>query len=98
MLGPREFVLVGILPGYLLTSQSHMSRLVCHPRQCSLALGLMAYGIIDLGMRIAGWVETTYLDEDFRVGRGDKGSVFVTARLGKAKEAAPQPAAAVAQR
>jgi len=27
-----------------------------------------------------GWVQTTYLDEDFRVGRGDKGSVFVTAR------------------
>ena len=48
-------------------------------------------------MQTAGWVETTYLDEDFRVGRGDKGSVFVTARLGKAKEAAPQPAAAVAQ-
>lgn len=27
-----------------------------------------------------GFVDTTYLDEDFRVGRGDKGSVFVTAR------------------
>jgi len=26
-----------------------------------------------------GFVDTTYLDEDFRVGRGDKGSVFVTA-------------------
>ena len=24
-----------------------------------------------------GWLETTYLDEDLRIGRGDKGSVFV---------------------
>eukprot|EP00884_Botryococcus_braunii_P018607 jgi/Botrbrau1/542/Bobra.0010s0017.1 len=23
-----------------------------------------------------GWVETTYLDEDLRIGRGDKGSIF----------------------
>ncbi len=27
-----------------------------------------------------GWVDTTYLDADVRCGRGDKGSVFVTAR------------------
>ncbi len=27
-----------------------------------------------------GWVRTTYLDEEMRIGRGDKGSVFVTAR------------------
>jgi len=27
-----------------------------------------------------GAVETTYLDEDVRIGRGDKGSVFVCAR------------------
>lgn len=31
-------------------------------------------------VRPQGWVQTTYLDEDFRIGRGDKGSVFVTAR------------------
>ena len=30
-----------------------------------------------------GWVDTTYLDDDLRIGRGDKGSVFVTARQGK---------------
>ncbi|KAK9838271.1 hypothetical protein WJX81_001545 [Elliptochloris bilobata] len=45
-----------------------------------------------------GWVETTYLDVDFRVGRGDKGSVFVTARQGKAEEQAALPAAAASQR
>lgn len=32
-----------------------------------------------------GWVETTYLDDDVRIGRGDKGSVFVTARRRKEK-------------
>uniref|UniRef100_A0A061QZ91 Plastid lipid-associated protein/fibrillin conserved domain-containing protein n=1 Tax=Tetraselmis sp. GSL018 TaxID=582737 RepID=A0A061QZ91_9CHLO len=31
-------------------------------------------------VRPQGWVQTTYLDEDFRIGRGDKGSVFITAR------------------
>lgn len=59
---------------------------------------LLATGTTDLDMQSAGWVDTTYLDEDFRIGRGDKGSVFVTARLGKAKELPPQPATAVAQR
>lgn len=28
-----------------------------------------------------GWVDTTYLDKDMRVGRGDKGSVFVSVRV-----------------
>ena len=32
-----------------------------------------------------GWVDTTYLDSDFRIGRGDKGSVFVTQRQGGSK-------------
>eukprot|EP00850_Spirogloea_muscicola_P006527 SM000031S11536 [mRNA] locus=s31:273132:275246:+ [translate_table: standard] len=27
-----------------------------------------------------GWVDTTYLDEDLRIGRGDKGSIFVATR------------------
>lgn len=30
-----------------------------------------------------GWVLTTYVDEELRIGRGDKGSVFVTARQRK---------------
>lgn len=32
--------------------------------------------------RPTGFVDTTFLDQDFRIGRGDKGSVFVTARQG----------------
>mmetsp|Transcript_11299 Transcript_11299/g.18055 ORF Transcript_11299/g.18055 Transcript_11299/m.18055 type:complete len:215 (+) Transcript_11299:415-1059(+) len=31
-------------------------------------------------IRPKGWVETTYLDPEFRIGRGDKGSVFVAVR------------------
>lgn len=27
-----------------------------------------------------GWIETTYLDEELRIGRGDKGSIFVASR------------------
>mmetsp|Transcript_30622 Transcript_30622/g.57675 ORF Transcript_30622/g.57675 Transcript_30622/m.57675 type:complete len:201 (+) Transcript_30622:123-725(+) len=27
-----------------------------------------------------GWVETTFLDDELRIGRGDKGSIFVAAR------------------
>lgn len=30
----------------------------------------------------SGWVRTTYVDDDLRVGRGDKGSVFVAAKVG----------------
>ncbi|KAH7445493.1 hypothetical protein KP509_01G011500 [Ceratopteris richardii] len=30
-----------------------------------------------------GWVDTTFLDQDMRVGRGDKGSVFVSVRAKK---------------
>ena len=32
-----------------------------------------------------GAVETTFLDDDVRIGRGDKGSVFVCARAGSAE-------------
>jgi len=32
-----------------------------------------------------GWVRTTYVDDDLRIGRGDKGSVFVAARVGSSE-------------
>jgi len=38
-----------------------------------------------IGLRWAnatGWVRTTYVDDDLRVGRGDKGSVFVAVKVG----------------
>ena len=52
----------------------------------SLALGAggprltVPLGWADGGRGPRGWVDTTYLDADVRCGRGDKGSVFVTAR------------------
>jgi len=32
------------------------------------------------GNKENGWLETTFLDEDLRIGRGDKGSLFVLTR------------------
>ena len=39
-------------------------------------------------VRPRGWVEVTYLDDTYRIGRGDKGSVFVAVREGKSGPAA----------
>jgi len=38
-------------------------------------------GWLNDGKGPQGWVETTYVDEDVRIGRGDKGTIFVTARV-----------------
>ena len=48
------------------------------PLRLSLPLSLLAP---------RGAVETTYLDAQLRIGRGDKGSVFVCARAGSREEA-----------
>lgn len=32
------------------------------------------------GIKAGGWLETTYLDEDIRIGRGNRGSLFVLTR------------------
>ena len=32
------------------------------------------------GVKDSGWLETTYLDNDIRIGRGNKGSLFVLTR------------------
>ena len=39
-------------------------------------------GWINDGKGPEGWLDTTYLDDDMRLGRGDKGSTFVTVRRG----------------
>jgi hypothetical protein len=62
------------------------SRLLVAFECFSLALGAggprltVPLGWADGGRGPRGWVDTTYLDADVRCGRGDKGSVFVTAR------------------
>lgn len=40
-------------------------------------------GWINDGKGPEGWLDTTYLDDDMRLGRGDKGSTFVTVRRGE---------------
>jgi hypothetical protein len=62
------------------------SRLLVTFECFSLSLGAggprltVPLGWADGGRGPRGWVDTTYLDADVRCGRGDKGSVFVTAR------------------
>lgn len=51
----------------------------------AFSYALLQLGWLKLRLPLAwakpkGWVETTYLDETFRIGHGDKGSIFVTAR------------------
>ena len=38
------------------------------------------FAFVKGGVRENGWLETTYLDEDTRIGRGNKGSLFVLTR------------------
>eukprot|EP00931_Biecheleriopsis_adriatica_P098238 TRINITY_DN72177_c0_g1_i1.p1 TRINITY_DN72177_c0_g1~~TRINITY_DN72177_c0_g1_i1.p1 ORF type:complete len:244 (+),score=39.46 TRINITY_DN72177_c0_g1_i1:94-825(+) len=48
-----------------------------------LRLGTLPPLRLDLSwVNASGWVKTTYVDDDLRVGRGDKGSVFVAAKIG----------------
>ena len=46
----------------------------------SLPSLVIPLGWINEGKGPEGWLDTTYLDEDLRLGRGDKGSTFVTVR------------------
>jgi hypothetical protein len=47
-----------------------------------LSLGFLfsALAAVRGGIKDSGWLETTYLDEDLRLGRGNKGSLFVLTR------------------
>mmetsp|Transcript_52582 Transcript_52582/g.167183 ORF Transcript_52582/g.167183 Transcript_52582/m.167183 type:complete len:248 (-) Transcript_52582:23-766(-) len=45
-------------------------------------LGAVEFSVPLGWVKARGWVETTYVDDELRVGRGDKGSIFVTARTG----------------
>jgi hypothetical protein len=60
------------------------NRLNVRFREVEIALGSSARGFkasLD-AFEPRGWLDTTYIDDDLRVGRGDKGSVFVAARRG----------------
>ena len=51
----------------------------CHQASCD-SVSLQGQIEVLRCLDAQGWVETTYVDEEVRVGRGDKGSVFVTVR------------------
>ena len=44
----------------------------------SFLFGLRA--ILNGGEKAGGWLETTYIDEDMRIGRGNRGSLFILTR------------------
>ncbi len=39
-----------------------------------------ARAILNGGLKAGGWLETTYIDDDIRIGRGNRGSLFVLTR------------------
>ena len=60
-------------------------RLAVAFRKVRLTLGpvptlTIPLGWVNDGRGPEGWLDTTYLDDDMRLGRGDKGSTFVTVR------------------
>lgn len=42
--------------------------------------GLFAIRALLKGTKESGWLETTYISENLRIGRGNKGSLFVLTR------------------
>ncbi|MEW5318585.1 MAG: hypothetical protein WDW38_009798 [Sanguina aurantia] len=54
-----------------------------------LTLGSISWKVPLTWVEAKGWIQTTYLDQDFRVGRGDKGSIFVAAKLPDDEEQSP---------
>ena len=65
-------------PQYMAPEQLNRPREVDH--RADLFAFAIPLGWINDGKGPEGWLDTTYLDEDMRLGRGDKGSVFVTVR------------------
>eukprot|EP01025_Chloroclados_australasicus_P029092 TRINITY_DN28939_c0_g1_i2.p1 TRINITY_DN28939_c0_g1~~TRINITY_DN28939_c0_g1_i2.p1 ORF type:complete len:262 (-),score=26.85 TRINITY_DN28939_c0_g1_i2:441-1181(-) len=85
-----KFVLLNTINGYLnifgtvaptLVNEGEESvRVDVEFQYFKLQIGSLNLTIPLSSVKPQGWVLTTYLDEDFRIGRGDKGSIFVTLR------------------
>ena len=81
-----EFALLGRITGYLNIHGSAVkisdSRIEVGFIDCELKIGSLRPLTIPLQwVKARGWVETTFIDETLRIGRGDKGSVFVATRI-----------------
>ena len=82
---PRAFVRVG---GSFRLSEKNKNRAIVSFNQCTIDLNFIKldlgflFGVIGFfkGTTENGWLETTYLSENVRIGRGNKGSMFVLTR------------------
>ena len=91
-----EFTLLGV-GGYLNIKGSAVQisddRVEVGFIDCELKLGPLQPLKIPLEwVKARGWVETTYLDETLRIGRGDKGSIFLAARISNKEWPVTKPA------
>jgi PAP_fibrillin len=53
---------------------------------CPPVVDLVHHFVVDMSgtvYTLQGWVETTYVDDSFRIGHGDKGSVFITSKAAR---------------
>lgn len=69
-------------------AKSSPTRLDVELTEAVLGIGRWEGALSLRWVRPRGWVEVTYLDDTYRIGRGDKGSVFVAVREGKSGSAA----------
>lgn len=82
---PRAFVRVG---GPFRLSDKNERRAIVSFEECNIDLGFVKldlgflFNIIGLvkGTNENGWLETTYLSDTMRIGRGNKGSMFILTR------------------
>jgi hypothetical protein len=82
---PKAFVRVG---GPFRLSEKNERRAVVKFEECNIDLGFVKldlgflFGIIRFfkGANENGWLETTYLSDAIRIGRGNKGSMFILTR------------------
>ncbi len=83
-----EFTLLGgRLPGSLdlqgVCARSSPTRFDVEFTEAVLQVGRGQIALPLGWVRPRGWLEVSYLDEEFRIGRGDKGSVFIAKREGR---------------
>ncbi|CAJ1944537.1 unnamed protein product [Cylindrotheca closterium] len=82
---PKAFVRVG---GSFRLSENNEKRAIVSFNQCTIDLNFIKldlgflFGVIGFfkGTTENGWLETTYLSDNVRIGRGNKGSMFVLTR------------------
>ena len=83
-----EFELFGRPLSVTLDAECGFNDVVAHPTRLNVRfraveIKFASWPPLRLSLDFAspeGWIETTYVDDDLRTGRGDKGSIFIAAR------------------